>query len=581
MATDPRNKDGSSAKISTVEPEQQTDESLNVENVIEPEKTPSNLNPTELPNSPKYLTPKELTWISIAFTVATWMLALDISILATAIPHITTQFNSLPDVGWYGSAYLLGEMASQPTWGRVYTFFDNKLTYILTLVIFEIGSVISAAAPNSIALILGRTVSGIGGAGMLCGSLAIFGQSVPLKKRPWGMALVTSMYTIASLIGPTLGGLFTDVEKLGWRFCFWINLPSGALCIGITWWVLKNQAAPSADLPLRKKLQMLDFEGAFLLMTALVCLFLALTWGGDKYPWSNVKVYGCLIGFALLSGVFIALQAYKKEKATIPLRILLPRTVLLSCLFNFLYSVASITHGYYIAFYFQSGRGSSAALSGAKGLPYAVAAGICTLISGYSMSSNGYYVPFMWAGAAIYAIAAGLLTTLTIDSGAGMWVGYLIIAGIGFGLSVQIPFIAVQVVLPSADMPIACAWVVFFRAFGGAIGVAIAQNIFTTNLVKKLLQIPGLDIKTVLGAGAANVGLEKIVQPDMLRLVRGAYVFGVTKAFWLPVGVLCAAFVCSLGMERKRIMDEDEIEAVETRETGERATEMVEVKGVA
>jgi hypothetical protein len=172
------------------------------------------------------------------------------------------------------------------------------------------------------------------------------------------------------------------------------------------------------------------------------------------------------------------------------------------------------------------------------------------------MSSNGYYVPFMWVGAAVYAIAAGLLTTLTIDSGAGMWVGYQILGGIGFGLSVQIPFIAVQVVLPSADMPIACAWVVFFRAFGGAIGVAIAQNIFTTNLVKELVQIPGLNIKTALGAGAANVGLEKVVPPDLLRSVRSAYVFGVTKAFWLPVGVLCAAFVCSLGMERRRIMDE-------------------------
>jgi MFS family permease len=115
-------------------------------------------------------------------------------------------------------------MSTQPTFGRVFTFFDAKPTYLIMLLTFEIGSLICATAPNSIALIIGRAVAGIGAAGMLCGSLAIFGRVVPLRRRPLGMSIMTSVYGIAGVLGPTLGGLMTDTPRLTWRLCFWINL---------------------------------------------------------------------------------------------------------------------------------------------------------------------------------------------------------------------------------------------------------------------------------------------------------------------------------------------------------------------
>jgi MFS family permease len=115
-------------------------------------------------------------------------------------------------------------MSTQPTFGRVFTFFDAKPTYLITLLIFEIGSLICATAPNSIALIIGRGVAGIGAAGMLCGNLVIFGRVVPLRRRPLGMSIMTSVYGIAGVLGPTIGGLMTDTPRLTWRFCFWINL---------------------------------------------------------------------------------------------------------------------------------------------------------------------------------------------------------------------------------------------------------------------------------------------------------------------------------------------------------------------
>lgn len=254
---------------------------------------------------------------------------------ATAIPRITSDFNSLDEIGWYGSAYLLTEMSTQPTFGRIFTYFDAKPTYLLTLLLFEIGSIICATAPNSIALIVGRAVSGTGAAGMLCGSLVIFGQVVPLRSRPFGMAIVTSVYGFAGVLGPTLGGLMTDSPRLTWRFCFWINLRElstlcarssemprrlmgnvafGALAATAMFFVLQRKAGVLKDLPLKQKLWNLGLMSGFVLNCALVCLFLALEWGGNIYPWSNSKVWGCLIGFALLGILFAIVQARSKDE---------------------------------------------------------------------------------------------------------------------------------------------------------------------------------------------------------------------------------------------------------------------------
>jgi MFS family permease len=143
--------------------------------------------------------------------------------IATAIPRITSELNSIDDIGWYASAYLLAQMSLQPTFGRVYIYFEAKIMFLISLFMFEVGSVICAVAPSSPVLILGRAIAGAAAAGMLTGNLAIFGQVVPLRNRPRGMAIMTGLYSIATLAGPTVGGLLTD-SRLTWRFCFWINL---------------------------------------------------------------------------------------------------------------------------------------------------------------------------------------------------------------------------------------------------------------------------------------------------------------------------------------------------------------------
>jgi MFS family permease len=160
-------------------------------------------------------------WIlSLGLCLTTFVIALDNTIIATAIPKITTVFNSLEDVGWYGSSYLLTTCSLQPSFGKVYTYFDVKYTYLSALLIFEVGSVICAAATSSAMFIIGRAIAGSGAAALFQGGMTIIAYSVPLRKRPIYIAALSSMFGIASVVGPVLGGAFTD--NVSWR---WLAAP--------------------------------------------------------------------------------------------------------------------------------------------------------------------------------------------------------------------------------------------------------------------------------------------------------------------------------------------------------------------
>jgi hypothetical protein len=158
----------------------------------------------------KYVTGLPLHLLTMGLTLSTFVIALDNTIIATAIPRITTVFNSLDDVGWYGSSYLLTTTSLQPSFGKIYTYFNVKWTYMIALMIFELGSVLCAAAQSSPMLIVGRAVAGVGAAAIFSGGMTIVGYTVPLRKRPIYIGLMSSMFGIASVVGPILGGALTD-----------------------------------------------------------------------------------------------------------------------------------------------------------------------------------------------------------------------------------------------------------------------------------------------------------------------------------------------------------------------------------
>lgn len=158
----------------------------------------------------RYKTGLPLYLLTFGLALSTFVVALDNTIIATAIPRITTVFDSLNDVGWYGSSYLLTTTSLQPSFGKIYTYFNVKWTYMIALAIFELGSVLCGAATSSSMLIVGRAVAGVGAAAIFSGGMTIVGYSVPLRKRALYIGLLSSMFGIASVVGPILGGALTD-----------------------------------------------------------------------------------------------------------------------------------------------------------------------------------------------------------------------------------------------------------------------------------------------------------------------------------------------------------------------------------
>ena len=155
-------------------------------------------------------------------------------------------------------------------------------------------------------LIVGRAVAGAGASALFSGGMTIVGFSVPLRKRAIYIAALSSMFGISSVIGPILGGVLTD--RATWRWCFWINLPFGLCALLTVFFFFKNPERKDSEKTFKEKIQQIDLFGAFLLICGIVCLLLALQWGGSTYPWHDSKVWGCLLGAGLIIAMFIALQ---------------------------------------------------------------------------------------------------------------------------------------------------------------------------------------------------------------------------------------------------------------------------------
>ncbi|KAI4276078.1 MAG: hypothetical protein LQ337_002746 [Flavoplaca oasis] len=470
--------------------------------------------------------------LTIALMLSVFMIGLDTNIIVlkrktgTAIPTMTARFHSLNDVGWYGSAYLMTQLALQPTFGKLYSLFNIKFIYIGALLIFELGSTICAAAPTSIIFILGRAISGAGSAGIWSGAFTIGTYLVPLRRKPLYISIVTSMYGVAAVAGPLL-----------------------AMLIIIS--LYKPPKPKRAGSSIGNRLNDMDFAGTAALISAIVCLLLALQWGGIVYAWKDARIWGCLIGFGGLILVFAALQLRRDHEPLVPLRVLTQRSLACSCIFVALVNMAIDTHIYYLPFYFQAVQNTSAQGSGTRLLPYLISVFTTALATGILITTLGYYAPLMWLGAALLTIGCGLIQTLHIGSPTVHWFGYQVLTGIGFGMAFQIPYTAAQVVLPAEDLPMGNALVVFFQALGGALAISIGQNVLSSSLHSQLAQLPQVDPKQIINDGATRI--VSSVVPELRDAVRVAYSVALSRTYILPIAAGGLAFLVSLGVEHRTV----------------------------
>ncbi|KAI4263583.1 MAG: hypothetical protein L6R42_001283 [Xanthoria sp. 1 TBL-2021] len=444
----------------------------------------------------QYPTGIKLVIIMSSLMLGTTLMALDTTIISVATPRISTQFQSLDDVGWYGAAYLMTLTAFTPVASNFYKNFNPKYVYLAFIAVFEVGSVVCASAPTSPAFITGRAIAGLGAAGLLQGA---FGAVV-----------------ILVILFLTLHGV--------------------------------DQSTREA--PIYTKLRRLDLPGIVLLLASVSCLFLALQEGGVKVPWSSSKPIGLLVGFGLLMILFAAWQIKAGENATIPVRYLKNRTVLWGSIYLLFDNMANYIPIYYIPFYFQAGLGHSPSKSAVDFIALAVPQMVGLLAGGGITTATGHYMPVILVAQVMCGIGSGLLTTLRYDTRTLMWGTYLALTGLGLGLGVNIPHIAIQAVIPTDnDIFVANGIASFFGQIGGAIGIPIANALLIDGLHSQVPKFaPEVASEDVVRNGALN--LENLTRsPSMLRGLRQAYAIAISHVCILLVVVVCVSIPVALGME--------------------------------
>jgi EmrB/QacA subfamily drug resistance transporter len=434
-------------------------------------------------------TTRELTPVFVALMLGVFLAALDQTIVSTALPTIVGDLGGLKHISWVVTAYLLASTISTPLYGKLGDMLGRKPVFQAAIVIFLTGSILAGLSQSLGQLIAFRALQGIGAGGLLVGAQAILGELVPPRERGRYMGLIGSVFAVASVLGPLLGGFFVD--HLSWRWVFYVNMPVGAAAMFVV--------AVRLHLPTRTIRHQIDFLGAGLLAASVTALTLFTTWGGNQYPWGSAEIVGLAFAGVVFLGLFL-LQERRAAEPIIPLGLFRSSVFRVANSMGFLVGLAMFGSITFLPLFLQTVYGATPTGSGLRTLPLMAGLLAASILSGRAITRMGRYKAFPIAGTALLAIGMYLLSTLHATT--PLWVVsvYMLVVGVGIGLVMQVLILVVQNDAPFSEIGVATSTATFCRSVGGSFGVAIFGAIFAARLADEIRLLPSSSIRR-LGVG--------------------------------------------------------------------------------
>lgn len=470
------------------------------------------------------------------------MAALDQTIVSTALPTIVADLGSAGHMAWVVTSYLLAEAIAAAVVGKFGDMFGRKVVFQVSAIVFVGGSALAGFSQDMLFLIGARAVQGLGAGGLMVTAMALIADVIPLRERGKYQGAMGAVFGVTTVLGPTLGGLFTD--HLSWRWCFYVNVPIAVVMI----------AMAAATIPrVRSAVKpVIDYLGLIFVAVGTTLLILALEWGGDEYAWDSVQILGMFAGSAVAIVLFVVIERRAAEPI-LPMDLFANPVFTVCSILSFIVGFAMLGAMTFLPTYLQYVDGVSATVSGYRTLPMVAGMLFTSILSGSVVSKTGRYKIFPILGTAVMGVGLYLMSTMGTDTGVWRESLYMLLFGVGLGLAMQVLTIAVQNTVPYAQMGAATSGVTFFRTVGSTFGTAIFGTLFTnhsTPLLAAAYAESGVDPVTASSPAALHELPDAVIAP-----IVQAYADSIDFVFFWTVPVAVLGFIVAWFLVERPLHD--------------------------
>jgi EmrB/QacA subfamily drug resistance transporter len=488
------------------------------------------------------ISPGRRNFIFLAIVLGMLLAALDQTIVATALPTIVADLGDAGHQSWVVTSYLLASTIVTAMIGKLGDLYGRKRVFQAAVACFVIGSVLCGLAQSMTMLVGARALQGLGGGGITVTASALIGEVVPLRERGRYQGILGAVFGVTTVVGPLLGGYFTDY--LTWRWAFWVNVPVSVVVVMVA-------AAAIPQLTSSAK-PTIDYSGIAFVGLGATGLTLATSWGGTRYPWGSPAIIGLFAGAAVALCVFVWVESRVAEPI-LPIRLFRSPVFTVCCVLAFVVGFAMLGAMTFLPTYMQYVNGVSATTSGLRTLPMVIGMLITSTGSGTLVGRTGRYKIFPVTGTALMVVAFLLMSRLEVSTPALVQSVYLFILGAGIGLSMQVLVLIVQNTSNFEDLGVVTSGVTFFRTIGSSFGAAIFGSLFVNFLNHRMgaaLAASGASPDAVSSPAALHRQPHSVAAP-----IVAAYSESLTQVFLCAAPVAAVGFVVALFLREVPLRD--------------------------